>query len=376
MTMFYICLHKTDKHLNCSLYFVEKNNETMKKAFIIMVLVLSTVQLKAEEWVRLLNLRGLWKFSIGDDMNRAKTNYDDGDWETVRVPSSWEDEGFHGYDGHAWYRRTFRATADMKNRSITLKLGRIDDVDEVYLNGNLIGSTGSFPPNYNTAYYAWREYHVPQKYLNLEGSNVIAVRVYDSELEGGMIDGDVGLYEKKGVMRLDLELAGQWKFEVGDDLSWKERNYDTREWRNIFIPSKWEQQIGEDYDGFGWYRLSFIVPQTFKGKKYVLVLGKIDDIDEAFLNGKKIGSTGDLNMYPISFNKNNEYQQTRGYFIPEDLIEYGKDNVIAIRVYDGFKDGGIYEGPIGLIEQSKYTKFWRNYKPPKQKQKSFWNFFD
>lgn len=333
-------------------------------------------QLKAEDGNRLINLRGLWKFAIGDDMNRAKTNYDDSDWEKIRVPSSWENEGFHGYNGHAWYRRTFRATTNMKNRSITLKLGRIDDVDEVYLNGNLIGSTGAFPPKYSTAYYLWREYHVPQKYLNFDGENVIAVRVYDSELEGGIIDGDLGLYEKKGVLILDFDLAGQWKFEIGDDLNWKEKNYSDKEWRNVFVPSKWEQQIGEDYDGFAWYRFSFFVPQSFRGKKYVFVLGKIDDIDEAYLNGKKIGSTGEMNKSSISFNKNKEYQQTRGYFIPEDILEFGKENVIAVRVYDGFKDGGIYEGPIGLIEQSKYTKYWRNYKPPKQKQKSFWNFFD
>lgn len=353
-------------------YFAEDFGKIMRiKHLIVIALALSAVQLKAEGWERLLSLRSFWKFAIGDDTNRAKPNYDDSDWETVHVPSSWENEGFHGYNGYAWYRKTFIAPHDLKNRTITLKLGRIDDVDEVYLNGNLVGSTGTFPPNYNTAYFAWREYRVPQKFLNIGSENVIAIRVYDSELEGGLIEGDLGLFEKEGAMQLDLDLAGQWNFATGDDIDWKEKNYNDRNWDKIFVPAKWEAQTGEDYDGFAWYRLSFMVPQSLKGKKFVFVLGKIDDIDEAYLNGKQIGSTGNMNKSPISFNRNNEYQQTRGYFIPDDLLEYGKENVVAVRVYDGFKDGGIYDGPIGLIQQSKYTKYWRTYKPPKQK-KNIW----
>lgn len=345
------------------------------KYLVVVILLVNMVQINAQEWDRLINLKGSWKYAVGDDFGRAKPSYDDSDWETVYAPSSWENEGFHGYNGYAWYRRTFNASSILKNRTITLKLGRIDDVDEVYLNGNLIGSTGTFPPNYNTAYFAWREYHVPQKYLNIGGENVIAIRVYDSELEGGIIEGDLGFYEMKGVMQLDFDLAGQWSFTTGDDIEWRLKSYDDTDWDKIFVPAKWEQQIGEDYDGFAWYRLSFNIPQSLKGKKFVFVIGKIDDIDEAYLNGKLIGSTGNMNREPINFNKNNEYQQTRGYFIPDDLLEFGKENVIAVRVYDGYKDGGIYSGPIGLIEQSKYTKYWRNYKPPRQK-KSLWNFFD
>jgi sialate O-acetylesterase len=342
------------------------------RILIIIILFIGSVEFHAEDWQRLINLKGLWKFSIGDDIARAKPNFNDQDWEIISVPSSWENEGFNGYNGYAWYRKSFHVSTSLKERVFTLRLGRIDDVDEVYLNGHLIGSTGTFPPDYNTAYFAWREYHVPQKYLNFGGENVIAIRVYDSEMEGGIIEGEIGLFEKKGIMKLDIDLAGKWKFNVGDESEWKEKNYNDDEWAEILVPAKWELQIGDDYDGFAWYRLIFTVPETMKGKKLVFVLGKIDDIDEAYLNGKQIGETGNMNRSPINYNRNNEYQQTRGYFIPDDLLEYGKENVIAVRVYDGFKDGGIYEGPIGLIEQSKYTKYWRNYKPPKQK-KDLWD---
>ncbi|MCX6169814.1 MAG: hypothetical protein NTX65_10770 [Ignavibacteriales bacterium] len=323
---------------------------------------------------RLLNLKGNWKFSIGDDKNWAAQNYDDNSWETIQVPSSWENQGFHGYDGYAWYRKHFVFIYPSQANNVILKLGRIDDVDEVYLNGNLIGFSGSFPPDYKTAYNAWREYHIPEKYFLKDKENVIAIRVYDSQLEGGIIEGDIGLYENKDLMKLDLDLSGVWEFKTGDDNNWKEVKLNEKSWDKIFVPGFWENQGYQDYDGFAWYRLSFKIDDKFQNKKFVLVLGKIDDLDEVYLNGKLIGSTGNMNRQPIRYNTRNEYQIFRGYFIPQDLLQLNQENVIAVRVYDGFKDGGIYQGPIGLIEQSKYTKFWHDYKPPKQK-KNFWDWF-
>jgi hypothetical protein len=342
---------------------------------IAIILTLGTIflmnEVYAQKWERVVNLKGLWKFAIGDDKDRASVKYDDTDWEVISVPSSWEDEGFHGYDGYAWYRKRFNFPTDIKDQSVVLRLGRIDDVDEVFLNGYLIGKTGTFPPEYQTAYNSWREYYVPQKFLNAGSENVIAVRVYDSQMEGGMIEGDFGFYVDEKAIKLDYDLAGQWKFATGDDEKWKDPEFDDASWKEIFVPGFWESQGYFNYDGFAWYRLKFTHPANLAKKKLVLVLGKIDDIDEVYLNGQLIGSTGDMNEEPIEYKKHNEYQKTRGYFIPQSLLQAGKENVIAVRVYDGWRDGGIYLGPIGFVDQSKYTKYWREYKPPKQK-KNFW----
>ena len=100
---------------------------------------------------RVLSLRGTWRFSIGDNEDWAEPAFDDSDWERIYVPSEWEDEGFRGYSGHAWYRKTFDFDAPEDLSAFSLVLGKIDDVDQVFLNGELIGSTGSFHPNYHTA---------------------------------------------------------------------------------------------------------------------------------------------------------------------------------------------------------------------------------
>jgi len=353
-----------------------KNKINIGLVFIILALVSQII--KAQDWDRLVNLRGGWKFSIGDDMDWADPKFDDNAWEIIKVPSTWEDEGFHGYNGYAWYRKHFTVPHSIKGRIITLKLGRVDDVDEVYVNGNLVGSSGKFPPNYQSAYSAWRDYPLPEKFLNFGKENVIAVRVYDSQLGGGIVEGDIGLYEQEGAMRLDYNLAGEWKFQIGDNMKWKEPNFDDKKWESLRVPASWDVQGYKDYDGFGWYRLTVKAPSNLADKKTVLVLGKIDDIDEVYINGKLIGSTGDMtdDGFDIDYNRANEYAQFRGYYIPDGMLESNKEIVIAVRVYDGYNIGGIYEGPIGFIEQNKYIKYWKEHRNDykrKYKSRDFWD---
>jgi len=341
---------------------------TVKKILIGFVILLSASTLFANEWEKVVNLRGSWKFTIGDDMKWAEPNYSDNNWEEIKVPASWESQGFHGYNGYAWYRTDFDLPVYAIGYSLRLQLGYIDDVDEVYLNGHLIGRSGSFPPNYSTAYNALRNYPVPEKYLNKNGKNVIAVRVFDSQLDGGITRGDIGVFAYTKGLKLDLNLEGEWKFNIGDNLDWRNENFEDNDWENIFVPGYWEPQGWFEYDGFAWYRLKFVVPENLRGKKLVLVLGKIDDIDEAFINGKKVGFTGTMDENTRNIHFSNEYNEFRGYFLPDNVLKFGEENTIAVRVYDGYKDGGIYEGPIGLITQDKYRSYWKE----KKRKKSIW----
>jgi hypothetical protein len=342
-----------------------------KNIILIFVLLVAGINglANAEELVRVLNLKGYWKFSIGDDKRWALPTYNDNDWEEIRVPSSWEDEGFHGYNGYAWYRKSFDYPSGIKSEILYLDMGRIDDVDEVYVNGNLVGYTGSFPPNYVSAYGAWRKYPVPVKFLNQNGKNVISVRVFDAELEGGMVDGNYGFYVRQYSLIPEISFEGrEWKFSTGDDKSWKEPGYNDNNWDKIIVPGKWENQGYNDYDGFGWYRYTFKASAGLKDKNLVLILGKIDDIDEVYLNGQLVGSTGRMYDNPARIRHNdNNCQQFRGYFLPQGILKINQENVIAVRVYDDYLDGGIIEGPIGITTQEKYTKYWRNRKTSERK---------
>ncbi|MCB0752492.1 MAG: glycoside hydrolase, partial [Ignavibacteriae bacterium] len=201
------------------------------------------------------------------------------------------------------------------------------------------------------------------------GTNVIAVRVYDSEISGGILSGDISIMVLESMM-LKVNLEGFWKFKTGDNHSWKEIDYKDDKWDSISVPSKWEVHGYQDYDGFAWYRKKFYASMSLEGEKLVAVLGKIDDIDQCYLNGQMIGSTGDFEVTPKTNNFNNEFLAMRGYYIPQGLIKYGEENIITVRVYDGLRDGGIYQGPVGITTQEEYRNYWKE----KKRKKSLWEY--
>jgi len=335
--------------------------------FISLIILLLSASGKAfvseDKLVRLQGLEGKWQFSIGMNEEWASPKFNDSNWESIGVPSPWEDEGYNGYNGYAFYRKKITVSSKYKDRMLYLNLGYIDDVDEVYFNGNKIGSTGSFPPNYSTAYNAERIYYIPAEYINFDGSNLIAVKVYDSEGEGGIVSGDIGLYGGKTAANLDVNLQSTWKFQPGDDFRRKESDFDDSGWSEIFVPGKWEDQGYRDYDGYAWYRKSFEFHTTTGNEKMVLLMGKIDDIDQVYINGTFVGSTGTFpSRSREEASTGQEWEAFRGYYIPDGLLKKNQKNVIAVRVLDTGGDGGIYEGPVGLITQTKYIEYWRKIK--------------
>lgn len=339
----------------------------------IVISVLFFNNLSAQDWQKIVNLNGPWKFTIGDDSAWAKNIYNDSNWEEIEVPSSWEDEGYHGYNGYAWYRKSFSLSKKYAKNSLYISLGYIDDVDEVYLNGELIGATGSFPPKFRTAYNSNRKYPVASELFYTNRKNILAVRVYDSELNGGIVSGDISI-QMLETINMEINLEGLWKFHTGDSLEWKSPELNDKNWARITVPSKWELQGYNNYDGFAWYRKTFVPDKSLVGDKLVLMLGKIDDIDECYINGRLVANTGDMVLTPKLNNFNNEWLATRGYYIPKDFLKLGEVNTIAVRVYDGVNDGGIYEGPVGIVKQEEYIEYWKT-KKNKGREKGFWDYF-
>ncbi|HMG94510.1 MAG TPA: beta galactosidase jelly roll domain-containing protein [Chryseolinea sp.] len=310
-----------------------------------------------DKWERVINLHGKWKFSIGDKSLWGDRYFNDSKWEDIYVPSKWEDEGFNGYNGYAWYRTSFNGTEmPGKEQGYNLVLGYIDDVDEVFFNGHKIGASGSFPPRYHTAYNAHRNYFIPTEYIDFAGKNVIAVRVYDSEIEGGIVSGDIGVFTSKNDRGLALNLRGIWEFRLGTPGQDKFNSVGEKTvaslpaegWTDITVPSSWDSQGYGNYDGGAWYRKQFVIPKDMQ-EDLVVLLGKIDDHDKAFLNGKQIGTSYD------------QWDKRRYYFVTKDQIKAGVVNTLIVYVEDAQGAGGIYEGPVGIIKQVEFSKYirWR-----------------
>ena len=323
------------------------------------LLTFNPSSLEAADWRLIVDLKGTWHFTVGDDKNWASLNADISDWDRLPVPAGWE-QYYQGYNGFAWYRKPFIFNNSTTIKTFTLFLGYIDDVDEVFINGQKVGQSGRFPPNFQTAYNRERRYQVPAEIVK-PGENVICVRVFDEAKNGGIVRGErIGIYYDENRSLLDIDLSGTWKFSPDYWKGFKNTKFDDREWDDIFVPMNWESQGYEDLDGTAWYRKRFRIPDQMMDKELYLILGKIDDFEKVYLNGRLIGEVEELPGYS-RLRRNNSYQLFRAYRIPPDLLQH--QNVIAVEVEDRYGEGGIYEGPVGIIEgQNKAEELLRKYR--------------
>ncbi len=154
----------------------------------------------------------------------------------------------------------------------------------------------------------------------------------------------------------ELDLSEQkWEFAIDEkDLGVKEEwqsGKGNARWLKGLIADGIEVRVGQsfesflryDYNGYAWYRLTFDVPENLSAAPQLyFTAGAIDDTDEVWLNGVKIGSTGkDVPNY---------WEAKRNYPIPQGLLKKS-GNLLVVRVFDEKGNGGIVQGPVALSER-------------------------
>lgn len=165
-----------------------------------------------EEASRLAVTRRLlarWRTMSTDVLDRAgrpawaAETLDERDWAPIDVPRYWEDQGYYGMDGIAWYRTHFTLSAEEAARGVSLGLGMIDDSDRTWVNGVMVGETVQ-------QWNGVRAYRVPPRALHA-GLNTVAVRVEDLGAGGG-IHGDAALVYLQTDGGARRPFAGPWRF--------------------------------------------------------------------------------------------------------------------------------------------------------------------
>ena len=141
-----------------------------------------------------------WKFKTGDNLNWAKPDFNDAKWENQISGVMWEGQGHPGYDGYAWYRKSFDLPKGMLEQaffkdSLEIDLGKVDDTEETYLNGHLLGKNGKLVKEDDKSkfeidplgYSKRRLYILPanDKRILWGKRNNISVRVHDDGGGGG-----------------------------------------------------------------------------------------------------------------------------------------------------------------------------------------------
>lgn len=143
-----------------------------------------------------------WRFAIDPtDQGRAQgwaaADFADAAWRTLTAPGMWQDQGVNDdnpafqvedpamkrpYNGVAWYRVKVTIPEALRGRELYFDSNGIDDYDEVYCNGQLVGKTGKETPNW---WAVPRHYKLPADLLHYGGEDTLAVRVTDTGGGGG-----------------------------------------------------------------------------------------------------------------------------------------------------------------------------------------------
>jgi hypothetical protein len=161
-------------------------------------------------------LDGPWQFHLGDNPAWAKPDINDATghdgWEQLNADSTWGSQNHPNTDGFAWYRRRIDLTlAPGAPSDVALLAPAIDDVYELYWNGQPVGHLGSFPPrlSYQSAIPA-------QTYgLGPVRSGVLAVRVYKVPFASND-DGTAGGFEGLPIIGSPAAIAA-----IKDSLDYK-----------------------------------------------------------------------------------------------------------------------------------------------------------
>jgi sialate O-acetylesterase len=114
--------------------------------------------------------------------------------------------------------------------------------------------------------------------------------------------------------------------------------FDDSRWKELVAPGYWQEQ-GLAINGAVWFRRAFTVPAGGAATDFELELGAVDDFDETFVNGAKVGGLGP--------EKPDAWATPRRYRVPKALLRAGR-NVIAVRVFDHFGFGGFHGAPTEM----------------------------
>ncbi len=148
-----------------------------------------------------------------------------------------------------------------------------------------------------------------------------------------------------------LSLDGDWHFRPdpanrGEKANWRNATDFSSGWTSLKVPGYWETQtipaeFGDTraYDGIAWYAKTVSLPEKFRGRDLIFSAKAIDDLDDTYVNGVRIGSTDETTS--------GYWAAPRRYRIPAKLTASGRLTIV-VRVNDLRGNGGI-PGSVSLI---------------------------
>jgi sialate O-acetylesterase len=123
---------------------------------------------------------------------------------------------------------------------------------------------------------------------------------------------------------------------------WAAIDVDETAWPTLQVPQIWEEQGLAGFDGIVWYRRHVKLSAGQAADANTLRLGMIDDCDETWVNGTRVGGLC-------------QWDAPRSYMLPAGLLREG-DNVIAVRVTDTGGGGGFHGAPDAVALENPASR--------------------
>ena len=130
----------------------------------------------------------------------ALPSFDDSSWRDITLPCKVQ-QLWPGINGIYWYRKTIDIPKAWEGKDLTLSLGPIDDFDETYWDGEMVGK--------GTVWNLPRTYTIPGNLVKA-GKAVICIRNTDDHGDGGLY-GDGKIMYVQGPDGTRIMLNNVWK---------------------------------------------------------------------------------------------------------------------------------------------------------------------
>ncbi|MBO9634299.1 MAG: 9-O-acetylesterase [Chitinophagaceae bacterium] len=181
--------------------------------------------------------------NAGDSAQFKTFAYDHRSWSTMPLPGPWEQQShLSRLDGIVWFRKTIAISEEDANKPASFHLGKIDDNDQTFLNGDPLGATNGWNMD--------RVYDIAANRLKA-GKNVIAVRVDDLGGGGGIWGDTSELYVSVNGHRYSL--TGDWSYRI-QEVKASSNNVGPNDYPSLLFNAMVNPFGGLNIKGVIWYQ--------------------------------------------------------------------------------------------------------------------------
>ncbi len=156
---------------------------TRKLTYLVLCVLLSRAAAGANAGTE-VDLAGSWKYCF---INSEK-DYPPGEgtaWESITIPNRYLFETIADKKkitrGYILYRKTVSLKVNIP-RALVFQAGEIMNTDIVYINGEIIGKTGMFPPDFRSGWSKFRNYPIHDGLLKQGENTIDIINYFDAEL--------------------------------------------------------------------------------------------------------------------------------------------------------------------------------------------------